>query len=374
MREERKIIEIETCIVDLPTNRPHKLSMTTMMSQTMCLVFIKTSDGITGVGEATSIGGLSYCPETPTVVKQIIDEYIQPLLMGEYITNINSVMKKVKRQIKGNQLAKSGVETAIIDNYARSLNLSMSDVLGGSVTKSLGVLWTLASGDTVKDIDEAFELLEKRRHNIFKLKIGSNPIDKDIKHVCEIRKALGDKARLTVDINQAWSESMAKYGLPKLIDAGVDLIEQPVHRFDIEALARLNKMFSASFLADEVAQTSSDVFRIASMGASDAVALKIGKSGGPLQVLKSAYVAEAAGMSLYGGTLLEGTIGTVASLHAFSTLHMEWGTELFGPLLLTDDIVKQSLKYENFEVQIPNGPGLGIELDEEKVNFYKRKM
>ena len=86
------------------------------------------------------------------------------------------------------------------------------------------------------------------------------------------------------------------------------------------------------------------------------------------------YVAQAAGIGLYGGTLLEGTIGTAASLHAWATLpEMAWGTEMFGPLLLKDDIVVEPLNYSEFGVALPKGPGLGITLDEDKLAHYARK-
>ena len=76
-----------------------------------------------------------------------------------------------------------------------------------------------------------------------------------------------------------------------------------------------------------------------------------------------------------GGTMLEGSIGTIASAHAFSTFHaLEWGTELFGPLLLTEEILATPLVYQDFELHIPQGPGLGIALDEDRLQFFNREQ
>ena len=86
-----------------------------------------------------------------------------------------------------------------------------------------------------------------------------------------------------------------------------------------------------------------------------------------------ARVAQAAGIGLYGGTMLEGTVGTVASLHAWSTLPLQWGTEMFGPLLLKDDIVSVPLTFADGQVALPQTPGLGVELDEDKLHFYTRQ-
>ncbi len=86
-------------------------------------------------------------------------------------------------------------------------------------------------------------------------------------------------------------------------------------------------------------------------------------------MLALARVAQAAGIGLYGGTMLEGTVGTVASLHAWSTLPLQWGTEMFGPLLLKDDIVSVPLTFADGQVALPQTPGLGVELDEDKLHF-----
>lgn len=366
--------KIETYLVDLPTIRPHKLSMTTMQKQSMVIVRLFCSDGLIGFGEATTIGGLSYGDESPEGMKLTIDQYIAPALKHCDLSNLNSTMAHLNKLIKGNRIAKSAIETALLDAQGKRLNLSVSALLGGAVSHSLPVLWTLASGHTEKDIEEAQKLLEMKRHNVFKLKIGARDPQVDINHVCAIKKALGNKAKITVDINQAWSESTARMGLLAFQDAGVDLIEQPLYKENFDGMARLSKKFFIPIMADESVSTLTDAYRLAEMGAASVFALKIAKSGGPMAMLKLASIAEAAGISLYGGTLLEGSIGSIASAHAFSTLsNLEWGTELFGPLLLTDDIVTTPIEYRDYQMFLPQGPGLGLELDIEKLKHYQRK-
>jgi muconate cycloisomerase len=82
---------------------------------------------------------------------------------------------------------------------------------------------------------------------------------------------------------------------------------------------------------------------------------------------------DAAGIGLYGGTMLEAGIGTIASAHLFSTFpKLAWGTELFGPLLLTEEILAEPLSYGDSTLKVPNKPGLGVELDEDRVGFFRR--
>jgi muconate cycloisomerase len=369
-----KIKKIETIIVDLPTIRPHHLSMTVMRNQTMVIIRIMCSDGIEGIGEATTIGGLSYGEESPESIKLNIDTYFTPLLIGQEASNIHKAMLLLDKNIKVNRIAKSGIETALLDAQGKRLGVPVSALLGGAITDRLPVLWTLASGDTQKDIEEAQQLLAIGRHNVFKLKIGYQAPQKAIAHVTAIKKALGENAKITVDVNQAWDESTAKQAIAKLQEGGIDLIEQPIVKENFEGLARLTKMFTVPIMADEAQGDLTDAFKLAKMRACDVFALKIGKAGGLYNVLKAANIAEAADISLYGGTLLEGTIGSVASAHAFSTLrNMSWGTELFGPLLLTDDIVKTKIDFSNNSLKIPEGAGLGLEIDEEKLEKYRRK-
>ena len=369
-----KIKQISTVIVDLPTIRAHKLSMTTMAKQTMVIVTITDEDGVTGLGEATTIGGLSYGMESPESIKLTIDQYIQPLLLNQPAHNINRIRQSLDKVICGNNLAKSAIETALLDLKGKRLGQSVGDLLGGALHQHLPVLWTLASGDTEKDIEEARQIPSEGRHKDFKLKIGFRELEQDIHHACTIKQALGEQASVRVDVNQAWDESTAFHAIQRLQNGGIDLIEQPTPRKQLHALTRLSQHFHVPILADEGVSDAEEGAILAKLGFRGAYALKIAKAGGPASALKLAHVAQANGIGLYGGTLLEGTIGTVASLHAWSCLpHLSCGTEMFGPLLLTDDIVTQPLNFHNNGMDLPTGPGLGVTLDIDKLNFYRRK-
>ncbi len=88
------IQSIEAILVEIPTIRPHKLSMTTMGVQTMVIVRVKDSDGLEGLGEATTIGGLAYGPESPESVKLTIDTYFKPQLIHQPASNINTLRSR----------------------------------------------------------------------------------------------------------------------------------------------------------------------------------------------------------------------------------------------------------------------------------------
>ncbi|MBH0014674.1 muconate cycloisomerase, partial [Pseudoalteromonas sp. NZS100_1] len=186
---------------------------------------------------------------------------------------------------------------------------------------------TLASGDTARDIAEGEEMLDRRRHRIFKLKIGKREVRDDVAHVGAICKALGDRASVRVDVNQNWSEAQAKIGMSMLHDVGCDLVEQPIAGDAIAAMARLSKNQPVPLMADEALNGPRSAMRIASAHAASVFALKIAQSGGLFAAADVAAIGTAAGIGLYGGTMLEGGVGTVASAHVFATLpDLAWGT------------------------------------------------
>ncbi len=368
------IANIEVILADVPTIRPHKLSVATMQSQTLVLVRVVCADGVEGWGEATTIGGLNYGEESPESVKVNINTHIAPLLIGMDARQVAKAMAKVRKVIQGNRFAKCAIETALLDAQARRLGVPLSELLGGRVRDALPVAWTLASGDTARDIAEAEQMLELRRHRIFKLKIGARPVAEDVAHVLAIKKALGDAVSVRVDVNQAWSELEAMRGIAALEAGGIDLIEQPTRAARQGGMARLAQRFAVALMADEALQGPQDALAIAQAEGADVFAVKIAQSGGLLPAAQVAAVAQLSGISLYGGTMLEGGVGTAASAQLFSTFgELEFGTELFGPLLLTREVLREPLVYRDFMLQVPEGPGLGVAPDMDKLRELRRR-
>ena len=369
-----RIRQVDTLIVDIPTIRPHVLAMATMRQQSIVLVRITDADGVEGIGEGTTIGGLSYGDESPEGIKLAIDTYLAPLIVDGVFAGTGAAMAAIASMVKGNHLAKCAVETALLDLAGKRLGVPVSELIaGGRVRDTLPVAWTLASGDTVRDIDEAEAMLEQRRHRIFKLKIGKRSVDDDVRHVGAICAALGSRGSVRVDVNQNWDEAQADRGMAMLQDVGVELVEQPVAGDARGAMRRLSAKHIVPLMADEALHGPRDAFAIAADAGAKVFAVKIAQSGGLHAASDVARIAQAAGVGLYGGTMLEGGVGTAASAQLFATLpSLAWGTELFGPLLLTEELLAEPLEYADFSLKVPTGPGLGIALDEDKVARFRR--
>ncbi len=368
-----KIEKIEVAIIDIPTIRGHVLSMATMRTQSAVLVRVLFSDGSEGLGEGTTIGGVSYCPESPESIASVIDTYIAPVLIGRNGDQLNEAVQHVAKCVKGNFIAKSAIEMALWDGLGKRLGVPVSQLFGGAVRTRLPAAWTLASGNSDTDIAEAHEMIEACRHNIFKLKIGRRSVRDDVAHVARIKNAVGDAASVRVDVNQAWSLQDARWGLKGLQDVGCELVEQPVEARCVADMAELAAGYEIAVMADEVLNGPEDALRVVAARSADVLAVKVAQSGGLKRASEVIAIGQAAGLGLYGGTMLETGLGTAAALQLFSTVgRLTWGTELFGPLLLVEDILTEPLIYRDFHLEVPQGAGIGVALDLDKVEKFCR--
>lgn len=367
------IRSIAASIIDAPTTRRHKLSNTEITKQNYVFVRVMLENGVEGYGEASTLGGPRWAEESVESIKAAIDLYLAPVLVGCHAANFEDNAIRLAKAASRNNAARAAIEAALFDAVGKSLGLSAAALLGGPVRSSFSVIWALASGDAGQEIEEAKAKIEKREHRRFKIKIGFAEPKTDIQRLRKIRTALGPDVEIIVDVNQGWSEATAMRWLQAFEDLGISLIEQPLPAAYIEQLGRVATRTSIPIMVDEAVFTSADIVRAGQAGAGSVISLKLVKSGGLLELKRAAAVASAVGMELYGGCLLESGIGAAAHLAVFSTLpKMEWGTEQFGPKILVDDLVLEGPTYRDFEVHMPEGPGLGLVLDEDRIRHLTR--
>jgi muconate cycloisomerase len=366
-----KIVSVKAIPYDLPTIRPHKLAMATITDHTLVLVRIRDDEGREGLGEAAIIP--HYGAETQHGICQVISEILAPHLVGQDPTALEALLARMDGLIKRNFYAKGAIEMACVDLAAKAARLPADALFGGRVHDRIPVLWVLGTGDARKDTEEAEEKLAQGRHNLFLVKIGHGDPLADVARAVAVKRALGDKASIRIDVNQDWDEATATRAIAELEAGGIDVVEQPLPGANIEGMRRLAERFTVTIMADEPIETVEDAFAFARIGAADAFSLKISKHGGLTNTRKVATIAQAAGRSLFGRTMLESGVGTAASPQLFSTLPtLRWGRQLFGPLMFKDDIAANRPEYRDFDLVVPNGPGFGVVVDEDKLAFYRR--
>jgi muconate cycloisomerase len=374
LQRDFAIASIRSTIVDVPTVRRHELSSLSVTAQSYVIVELRLANGAEGIGEAATLGGPRWSEESVESIKATIDAYLAPALIGAPADRFEAARIRMDAAAKRNNAAKAAIESALFDAVGKTLGVPAVQLLGGAVRESMPVLWTLASGDPAQEIEEAEQKLAARLHDTFKVKIGAQSADADLARLRRIAGALVGRASLIVDANQAWDETTAMRCLPVLAELGVRLVEQPLPAWNLAGMARLRARSTVPLMADECVFTAHDMLDVARAAAADIVSLKLVKHGGLIATRSVAAVAEATGIGLYGGCLLESSIGAAAHLQVFAGLReLAWGCEHFGPQILVDDLVDEPLRFADFRIHLPAGPGLGVTLDQDKLRRYARR-
>ncbi|SFE31354.1 muconate cycloisomerase [Shimia marina] len=354
--------------INVPLTKPILMAFGAVSTAHILLVRMRDRDGVKGVGEATVLGGPHWNEESAESALAIIETYLAPAIKGVKFSGIEALSDRLFSLVRRNSLARSAIEKAALDLIGRRLGVPISDLLGGRCRQEIPVAWTLSNGSAEREINDGEEAIEKRAHACFKLKFGHADPSDDIARARKILNHFSGRARVIADVNQGWDEVTAARAFPALQEAGLLAIEQPLPAGNLEGIARLRHGLGFDVIADEAAIGPEATFKLAAARAASAVSLKPSRDGGLLATKRTAAIADAAGMKLYGGGMIETSVGTAASAHVYATVpKLTFGCELFGPLKLVEDIVQDSVKIKGGALKVPESPGLGVELDEEKI-------
>ena len=373
-RKSFRIDSVRTTVVDLPIRRAHQFAKTKISTQAYLIVEIATQDGLVGLGEGATPGGPWWSGDSIETMKTMIDTYLAPAIIGMNASEITAIHDRMNKVALANHFAKAAIDTALWDILGKALDAPVHSLFGGMLRDKSEISWALATGDADIEIAEAEAMMERRAAKVFKLKAGAKPPQEDVERAVKIAQALAGRAEVRIDLNQTWDEVTANRWIPRLVEGGVTLLEQPLQEWNFDGLRRIRERFGIRVMADESVRTLQDALRLASASAVDVFAYKIMKSGGLGACRQIAGFAEAAGIATYGGTLLESSIGASAGLQvAAAERSVTFGSEFIGGIWLADEIVVEPLIYQDFHVLVPKGPGIGMALDRGKFEHYSRK-
>jgi muconate/chloromuconate cycloisomerase len=367
------IADVRVVVADIPVRRPHHMSFTTLEAVNFVFVRLETREGHVGWGEAACLGGPTWSEESAESIAPTIERYLAPWLCGRDATLIEALRGEMARRVQGNPFARAAVEMALWDINGRALGVPVSRLLGGRVRDAVPLSWSLAVTDPAAEAAEARDLVA-RGHRIFKIKTAARPVALDVERVLRLREAVGPGVSLRIDANQGWDRATALRAIRAMEPAGLDFVEQPVPRWDLEGLANVGRHVSVPIMADESCFSPQDALAIAKLGGVSILGLKVTKSAGLLGTMAIARVAEAAGLGAYVGCMIETSLGTAAYLAvAVTAPPVTWGCELFGPLLLAGDVVRRPVQYADGAILALDGPGLGVEIDEARLAEWTRR-
>jgi len=368
-----KLAGVRVIQADIPVERPHKMSFTTLEAVNFVFVRLETADGLVGWGEAACLGGPTWSEESSESIAATIERYIAPWLVGRDAVGIEVLVREMARRVQGNPFARAAVEMALWDLNGRALGVPVHRLLGGRVRDRVPLSWSLAVADPAAEVEEAMAKVA-HGHRIFKVKTAARPVAEDVERVRHLREALGPDIALRVDANQGWDRPTALRAIRAMEPYGVDFVEQPVARWDFQGMAEIGRSVDVPIMADESCFSPQDALAIARLGGVSILGLKLTKSAGLIGSMAIACIAEAAGMGCYVGCMIETSLGTAAYLQvALAAAPVTWGCELFGPLLLKGDVVRQPVRYADGAIVALDGPGLGVEVDEIALKEWTRK-
>lgn len=368
------VSSIDTTIVDLPLRRPHRFARHVIDRQTYLIVRLVTDAGTIGVGEGVSPGGPWWNGESVEGQQQMVEHYIAPALIGSDCLDLQGALLRMDQVAYANDFAKAAVEMALTDAAARAHGVPAHVLIGGAATRrSFPVRWALSGLGEEPVVQDAAEHIALG-HRALKLKMGALDPEEDLRRVALLLDKIGEELDYIADPNCSWDYRTAVWAVRELEAMGVRAVEQPLERSDLSGMADLcERTTRIRLIADESVCRPADAVAVARHRACDAVAVKPAKAGGLRRAARVASIIDSANMSCYGGTALESSLGTAAAAQLFASMdQLDMGCELIGPLLLADDLVVKPLSYRDGNLQLPDGPGLGVEVDWDQVGRYAR--
>ena len=328
-------------------------------------VRVESADGRVGWGETNTIPSWSY--ETLESVTSTIRNYLAPIVLNRSPFDQVYFQKQFDERLtpavsQGFPFAKSAVLTATLDLAGQITGLPLHRFFGGKVRDKIELTYALSidTPQAMADVARSYPFVR-----CFKLKVaGDEKVDAArVRTVIEARP----DADIWLDANQSYRPIHMETFLRSI--AGIEQVralEQPVPSVDWFGMKRVRERSQLPIAMDEGCFSSYDVARLARMEAGDLVVLKVAKASGLWGCQRSAIVAEANGLGLLGSGLTETGVGLTAAIHLFSTLELQLPPELNGPEFLTDLMV-EGLEIQGATVTVPDGPGLGIKVKEDKI-------
>jgi muconate cycloisomerase len=381
-----KITNIETIPIRLPTRRLHQWASLTTPIGVYVIIKLHTDDGLVGLGEAPVLkdwGGDhgKYFGETPQTTVHIINDILAPVLKGHDPRRFESAHALMDRAVKGYPYCKAAVDAALYDVAGKASNLPVYQLLGGLFRERIPIAHSLGLMEIEKAVEEARQAVAEGVKTI-KLKGGVEP-RRDIALLERIRSAVGSDIRVCVDANQGYSSpKLAVQVIKAMAEYDLLYMEQPVE--GVDRMAEVTRRVDTPVMADESAWSAHDVLEIASKNAADAISIYTTKPGGLFKAKQVAAVAQAAGMACNVNGSVETGVGNAANIHlAASTGVVTYGCVVpvstpkekalggIAGIYYSDDIITEAFEYSDGEVIVASKPGLGIELDEDKLEHYR---
>jgi len=363
-----KITEVESIPLRIGFKAPHKIAVGPFRPTIdILLVRVHTDEGITGIGE-TQAWRRHGSSETIASLRTAIHDYFAPLLLGKSPFDIAAIMPKLEETIYHSYYAQAGIADALIDIQGKALGVPAFAMLGGKCRDMISMCGLLSIKPTLDETLNDANRLFGEGYRTFVIKTDSN-VDSNVRAVRAVREKLGDDVHIRIDSNSGMRFDTALEMLQRLEPFRLQGAEQLLEIWDLDGTAELARRTSIPLIADEQIANDHDLIGVIRKRAAFAFQSKVAKNGGLWYSRKLWQIADGAGMLVCPGNHPCTSIATASVAHlatAWQSPLLE-GPFAFGLNALVDDVVVTPMKVENAAVRAPEGPGLGLALDEDKI-------
>lgn len=363
-----KIVEVKTIPFRIPFKKPTAWARGRLDAAEHVLVKLFTDEGLIGIAEA---------PPRPTIygesiqsIKHAIDQWLAPMVIGMDPFEIEKIWDRFD-QIAWNPTAKAAIDIALHDIMGKSLNLACYK-LHGFWTNKVQLSWSVNLNPLQEMIKEATEMIDRYGFRALKLKTGIEP-QKDLEMVKTMRKELGDEILIYIDANQGYDPFTALKLIQEMTGYGIAFVEEPCLVWNKTGRKMVSQKIDIPLMGDESCFSPEDVTKEIELGCLGIVSVKTARTGFHLSK-KIIHLCEQAGICNLTGQQADSSIGTLASAHlcaAFKNTSFYYPSENSFFLMLRDDLLKEALVIKNGCLELSAAPGLGIEIDERKLEKFK---
>ncbi len=363
-----RIRSIEPIAVSLPMIKPLIMAGETVARADNALVRVEADDGLIGWGEAAS---------APTMTGEILASmvaavhYLTPVLIGRATGDIAGARAAMDARMYANHGAKAAIEIALHDLAGRATGRPVHALLGNKRRSRLPLLGVIGGGDFDGDLADA-AAKKAKGFTAFKVKVGVDGPEKDAARTRAICEVLGPDCLISADANQGFSIEQAIAFVHAVAHTRLDFLEQPVAGHDLAGMAAVAAASAIAIGADEGIHSADDIARHHAQGAARGVSLKSIKLGGIAGMLDAARLADDLDMRVNVSCKTgKSSIGCAAALHVAAVMHnVTWGLTLTHAGL-AEDVTQTPLPVAYGFAGVPDAPGLGITVDEEKVRRFQ---
>ncbi len=363
-----RIIGVNATPVAVPFREDELWAFGGRRGLTSVLVELGTDEGVVGLGEAPAY------PSTDIVLAVL--RSLEELVVGEDPLQIERIVKKMDivgtwHHVRATSPGLAAIEMACWDILGKVCGQPLVNLFGGRVRARVAFFYYLSQKSPEEMAADARVAVRQGFSTLY-LKVGSDDPALDVARVEAVRDGAGPDAAIRVDANEAWSSSATIQIVREMERFGLELVEQPVSARNLSEMAYVRGRINPPLLANEASWTRYDQLEVIRHNAADVISVDNQMDGGLLNMKRSAGLCEAAGLPVLKHSLGELGVGVYAAAHVLASMpNFLYANQSYASLL-ADDIIEgtDTLPYENGELAVPDAPGIGVELDRDKVGRY----